>query len=106
MKYYIIIPAHNEGKTIGSVIISSLKFSKNVIVVDDGSKDNTLGVLNNLRKGRENFITVYDCEKNGGKAEAVRLGMLHMAEKEDLDLFVLPSYCNSLTRSLLLLIFF
>ncbi len=51
----------------------------------DGSKDNTLQVLNDLRKGREDFITVYDCEKNGGKAEAVRLGMLHMAKHEDLD---------------------
>ena len=28
---------------------------------------------------------MYNCEKNGGKAEAVRLGMLHMAKKSDLD---------------------
>jgi hypothetical protein len=41
--------------------------------------------LKELQKGREDFITIYDCEKNGGKAEAVRLGMLHMAKKEDLD---------------------
>ena len=53
--------------------------------VNDGSKDKTLKVLKELQKGREDFITVYDCEKNGGKAEAVRLGMLHMAKKEDLD---------------------
>jgi glycosyltransferase involved in cell wall biosynthesis len=53
--------------------------------VNDGSKDNTLKVLNDLRKGREDFITVYDCEKNGGKAEAVRQGMLYMAKQEDLD---------------------
>ncbi len=53
--------------------------------VNDGSKDNTLQVLKNLQKGREDFITVYDCEKNGGKAEAVRQGMLFMAQKDDLD---------------------
>jgi hypothetical protein len=28
---------------------------------------------------------VYNCEKNGGKAEAVRQGMLYMAKQEDLD---------------------
>jgi glycosyltransferase involved in cell wall biosynthesis len=53
--------------------------------VNDGSKDATLDVLHKLQKGRENFITVYDCEQNGGKAEAVRLGMLHMVKQEDLD---------------------
>jgi glycosyltransferase involved in cell wall biosynthesis len=53
--------------------------------VNDGSKDKTLEVLKQLQKGRESYITVYDCEKNGGKAEAVRLGMLHMAKKQDLD---------------------
>ena len=42
-------------------------------------------LLKELQKGKEDFITVYDCKKNGGKAEAVRLGMLHMATKEDLD---------------------
>ena len=53
--------------------------------LNDGSKDNTLEVLYKLQKGREDFITVYDCEKNGGKAEAVRLGMLYMAQRADLD---------------------
>ena len=28
---------------------------------------------------------MYNCEKNGGKAEAVRQGMLYMAKQEDLD---------------------
>ncbi|HAI38964.1 MAG TPA: transcriptional regulator, partial [Maribacter sp.] len=33
----------------------------------------------------ESNISIYDCEKNGGKAEAVRLGMLHMAKDPQLD---------------------
>jgi glycosyltransferase involved in cell wall biosynthesis len=53
--------------------------------VNDGSKDNTLEVLNNLRKGREDYISIYNCEKNGGKAEAVRLGVLHLAKNLNLD---------------------
>jgi glycosyltransferase involved in cell wall biosynthesis len=40
-KVWVVIPAHNEEKNIGRVIKKTRKFSKNVIVVDDGSKDKT-----------------------------------------------------------------
>ncbi len=84
----VVIPCYNEEERLLSV--EFLNFidehsGYHLCFVNDGSKDKTLEVLNNLRKGRESFITVYDCEKNGGKAEAVRLGMLHMAKKTDLD---------------------
>jgi glycosyltransferase involved in cell wall biosynthesis len=84
----VVIPCYNEEKRL-----LNKKFTKFIIknsgyhlcFVNDGSTDKTLEVLHKLRKGREDFITVYDCEKNGGKAEAVRLGMLHMAKQEGLD---------------------
>lgn len=84
----VVIPCYNEEERLLSVEFLDFinKHSGyHLCFVNDGSKDDTLKVLNDLRKGRENYITVYDCEKNGGKAEAVRLGMLHMAEKQDLD---------------------
>jgi CheY-like chemotaxis protein len=84
----VVIPCYDEEERLLSTEFLDFvdKHSGyHLCFVNDGSKDNTLEVLNNLRKGRESFITVYDCEKNGGKAEAVRLGMLHMAKKEDLD---------------------
>ena len=84
----VVIPCYNEEERLLSVEFLDFvdKHSGyHLCFVNDGSKDNTLEVLNKLRKGRESFITVYDCEKNGGKAEAVRLGMLHMAKKTDLD---------------------
>jgi CheY-like chemotaxis protein/glycosyltransferase involved in cell wall biosynthesis len=84
----VVIPCYNEEERLLSKEFTDFidKHSGyHLCFVNDGSKDNTLEVLNNLRAGRENFITVYDCEKNGGKAEAVRLGMLHMAKHEDLD---------------------
>lgn len=37
----IIIPAYNEGKTIFEVITKTKKFASNILVVDDGSGDNT-----------------------------------------------------------------
>jgi CheY-like chemotaxis protein/glycosyltransferase involved in cell wall biosynthesis len=84
----VVIPCYDEEERLLSKEFTDY-IDKNtgyhLCFVNDGSKDNTLNVLKELQKGRENFITVYDCEKNGGKAEAVRLGMLHMAKKEDLD---------------------
>lgn len=84
----VVIPCYNEEERLLSNEFLSY-INKNsgyhLCFVNDGSKDKTLEVLHQLQKGREDFITVYNCEKNGGKAEAVRLGMLHMAKKEDLD---------------------
>jgi DNA-binding response OmpR family regulator len=84
----VVIPCYNEedrllSKEFTDYIVKNSGY--HLCFVNDGSKDKTLEVLKNLQKGREDFITVYDCEKNGGKAEAVRLGMLHMSQKEDLD---------------------
>jgi glycosyltransferase involved in cell wall biosynthesis len=84
----VVIPCYDEEERLLSKEFTDY-IDKNtgyhLCFVNDGSKDNTLNVLKELQKGREDFITIYDCEKNGGKAEAVRLGMLHMAKKEDLD---------------------
>ncbi|WP_369049420.1 response regulator [Tenacibaculum sp. UWU-22] len=84
----VVIPCYNEENRLLSKEFTDF-LDKNtgyhLCFVNDGSKDNTLGVLKDIQKGREDFITVYNCEKNGGKAEAVRLGMLHMVKKEDLD---------------------
>ncbi len=84
----VVIPCYNEEERLLSeefINYIDKNSGYHLCFVNDGSKDKTLEVLKNLQKGREDFITVYDCEKNGGKAEAVRLGMLHMAKKEDLD---------------------
>ncbi len=40
-KTWIIIPAKNEEKNIGDVVIKSKNFCENVVVVDDGSDDKT-----------------------------------------------------------------
>ncbi|WP_282030460.1 response regulator [Winogradskyella eximia] len=84
----VVIPCYNEEeRLLSDEFISYIDKNSgyHLCFVNDGSKDRTLEVLKDLKKGREDFITVYDCEKNGGKAEAVRLGMLHMAKKDDLD---------------------
>lgn len=84
----VVIPCYNEEERLLSTEFLNYvekHTGYHLCFVNDGSKDNTLGVLKDLQKGREDYITIYDCPQNGGKAEAVRLGMLHMAKKTDLD---------------------
>src|SRR2546430_12400253 len=35
------IPAYNEGATIGSVVLKARQFASEVVVIDDGSTDDT-----------------------------------------------------------------
>jgi glycosyltransferase involved in cell wall biosynthesis len=53
LKFYIVIPAHNEadfiGKTLLSLINQSL-FPANIVVVDDNSTDDTAAIVTNLSK--------------------------------------------------------
>jgi len=50
----IIIPAHNEGKylrkTINSILESSYKGKNEIIVIDDGSTDNTPKIMEEFKK--------------------------------------------------------
>jgi glycosyltransferase involved in cell wall biosynthesis len=40
-KIFVIIPAFNESESIKEAVLACKKFVKNVIVIDDGSEDNT-----------------------------------------------------------------
>ncbi len=84
----VVIPCYNEEDRLLSDEFTSFVYANlgyHLCFVNDGSTDKTLDVLNKLSKGREDYISVYNCEKNGGKAEAVRQGMLHLAKNSELD---------------------
>ncbi|SHI41782.1 response regulator [Aquimarina spongiae] len=84
----VVIPCYNEETRILSKEFTDFVHSNlgyHLCFVNDGSTDNTLEVLQNLAKGREDHISVYDCEKNGGKGEAVRQGVLHLSRDTQLD---------------------
>lgn len=84
----VVIPCYNEEKRLLSAEFRDFAHKNlgyHLCFVNDGSKDNTLSVLQELIKGKEDYISIYDCEKNGGKAEAVRLGMLHLAKQSQFD---------------------
>lgn len=67
----IVIPAHNEGRTIGTVVSKCLNFTPNVLVVDDGSLDNT-GSLASAAGAK-----VLRTAQRGGYGSALRLGFDH-----------------------------
>jgi glycosyltransferase involved in cell wall biosynthesis len=79
MKLSIIIPAYNEEKTIEALIkkVSEVflekSLEKEIIVVDDGSSDNTLNILEKI-KNKYNFILEKHF-KNQGKGSAIRTGI-------------------------------
>ncbi len=70
MKVWIVIPAYDEEEMIGSVI-RGLKHEgyDNIIVVDDGSEDNTAGIA------RSEGAEVVEHEANRGLGAALRTGL-------------------------------
>jgi CheY-like chemotaxis protein len=84
----IVIPCYNEEKRLKADSFTGFiqhNRGYHLCFVNDGSKDGTLKVLQELSKGREDYISVYDCAQNGGKAEAVRQGTLHLLNDPQLD---------------------
>ena len=71
---FIVIPTHNEAKTIGPIVFALDKRGFRVIVVDDGSGDNTIVEANKF--GAE--IIAYT--KNAGKGRSVREGLEYALE--------------------------
>jgi glycosyltransferase involved in cell wall biosynthesis len=69
MKLAAVIPAYNVSETIGEVVERTLPFVDRVIVVDDGSGDNT--ALEAKKQGAE----IVSLAKNTGKANATRVGL-------------------------------
>lgn len=74
-KLSIIIPVYNEEKTIGEMLtnvlsVSLQEWTKEIIVVDDGSTDGTRNVLKTWGKK----VNVIYKDKNEGKGSAVTIG--------------------------------
>ena len=81
MKLSIIIPAHNEAATIGQVLekvaaVDIGAWKKEVIAVNDGSGDNTGGLIEKWASSRNGEgrleVQIIHHKKNLGKGAAIR----------------------------------
>ena len=75
MKTFLIIPAFNEQKNIFNVIEEAKKHAKNIIAIDDGSKDET------YNEAKKTGITVLRHAINLGKGAALKTGSEYAIKK-------------------------
>ena len=68
---WMLIPAYNEERTIRDLAQAALAICPRVMVVDDGSTDDTTGVLQGLP------VTLLKHGVNQGKAASLRTGFEH-----------------------------
>jgi glycosyltransferase involved in cell wall biosynthesis len=82
----MIVPCYNEGARLqGSRFLDFADAHRDIhfLFVNDGSKDNTISVLQDLKAGREDRIHILDLPHNMGKAEAVRHGILSAMQQSN-----------------------
>ena len=103
----IIVPVFNEGRTVSAVIARLLSIDlpapREIIVVNDGSRDDTAAVLDGLAGTPQ--LTVIHADRNRGKGAAIRLGLSHtrgtIIAIQDADLELDPAQLADLVAPIL-----
>ncbi len=82
MKISIIVPLYNEEKTILKVIDKlkkvNLGIKKEIIIIDDGSKDNSKNIIEKYikkQKKNNNIEYKFKTKENAGKGSAIKEGI-------------------------------
>src|SRR5260221_535976 len=75
----IVIPVYNGAKTIGELVAAlaalSIKGGHEIVLVNDGSRDNSLAVCRDLLRKCPVPLTVVDLARNFGEHNAVMAGL-------------------------------
>jgi len=77
----VVIPVYNEEKTIREIVdkVRRVKVLKEIVIVDDGSKDFTPAILDELKANEivDEFFKGFNIihKQNGGKGSAVKAGI-------------------------------
>ncbi len=105
-KNLLILPTINEEKNVKLLLkqILKTKIQLDILVIDDGSSDNTLSVINNFKKkNRKSKIFVKSRKKRLGIGKAHKDGLLYAYRKKynyaitmDSDLAHHPKYIFNL----------
>lgn len=76
LKCCVLIPTYNNAKKLESVLQDVLKYTSHLIVVNDGSTDNTLSILEKYPQ-----VDLLNIEQNQGKGNALRKGFKYTLDK-------------------------
>ena len=73
----VVIPVYNEEETLAELVerVESIDLPKEIVLVDDGSTDGSLKILDELET--RDGIRVFRHEQNQGKGAALRTGFNH-----------------------------
>jgi glycosyltransferase involved in cell wall biosynthesis len=77
VKVSFLIPTYNEARTLEEVVrrVDALPIDKQIVVVDDGSTDETPALLERIAREFPTLIAVR--QQNAGKGAAVRAALAH-----------------------------
>lgn len=75
MKVCVLIPTYNNAGTLPRVIADVATYTRDIIVVNDGSTDSTTEVLNAF-----SFVDIVSHSRNQGKGKALQLGFKRAVE--------------------------
>jgi len=71
-----IIPCYNEENTIGSVVLKTKRYVDKILVIDDGSTDETAKIA------KDAGATVISHETNRGKGDAIKIGFTYALDHD------------------------
>ena len=86
MKLSVLIPVYNEERTLEEVVrrVRAIQLSKEIILVDDGSKDRSREILTQMQQDSEqardplNEVRVFLQPTNQGKGAALKVALDHV----------------------------
>jgi glycosyltransferase involved in cell wall biosynthesis len=82
----IVVPAYNEASQIGKVIMGIPDFVDKIVIINDGSKDNTKAVVEQYQKQNDRIILL-DHPENLGVGAAIITGY-NWVKEHDFDVAV------------------
>jgi glycosyltransferase involved in cell wall biosynthesis len=102
----VVIPVYNEKNTIREILrqVRAVPIPKQIILVDDCSKDGTRDILREMQE-TETDLTIVFHEQNQGKGAALRTGFQHATGQlvivQDADLEYDPSQYLQLVQPII-----
>jgi glycosyltransferase involved in cell wall biosynthesis len=84
MRVALVVPCYNEAARLDERAFRDVRVEGHrleIVFVDDGSRDGTRALLEAIRRDRPDDVRLVAYDRNEGKAEAVRRGVLAALER-------------------------